>query len=391
MTASAPFQDRLAYRIAVIHDTGVRPDAPNPRSLPLAARPAVSIIIPTFNKLDLTQQCVASIREYTDIPHELLIVDNGSSDGTAAWAQAEGLAVIANEENLGFPRACNQGMRAADGAYLLLLNNDTVVSPGWLELLVAHAEGDPTAGLVGPSTNFAVSCQKVPARYACRDEFLAFAAQLSRTEAGAAVSVTRLVGLCLLIPRRVVQAVGLLDERFGLGNFEDDDYCLRVRMAGFRLLWAKDVFIHHEGHQSFRELGEGFQRILDTNERLFREKWDLARYFGSGNGHPPEASAWDLLRGGRYAEAYDAFERLARAHPRDARALVGLGLAAEGRGVPAAAALAYRAALVVDPRAAGAARGLARTTGGVEDSIESIESVESVGSIGPNHGGEGGR
>jgi tetratricopeptide (TPR) repeat protein len=160
----------------------------------------------------------------------------------------------------------------------------------------------------------------------------------------------------------VVQEVGLLDTRFGLGLFEDDDYCLRIRMAGFRLLWARDVYIHHEGHQTFRSFTEeAYQRRMRENERLFREKWDLGRYFGTGgDGTPGVASAWDMLRAGRYPEAYDGFERMVQANPGDVRALLGLGLAAEGRGSPPAAELAYRTALALAPDDPDASRCLTR-------------------------------
>jgi len=367
----------LDKRKTVSADVGRGPSAAFSSVPP--GRPAVSIVIPTFNHLPLTQQCVRSIRGASDVPYEVIIVDNGSTDGTASWARGEGLRVIPNPENYGFPRACNQGIRAAEGDSLLLLNNDTMVSPGWLTRLLGHAEKDPRAGLVAPSTNFAGSCQQIEANYNTHEQFLAFAEQCARNNQGMATAVERLIGLCLLIPRGVVQTVGLLDERFGLGNFEDDDYCLRVRMAGFRLLWAQDVFIHHEGHQSFKLLGDGFRDLLERNRRLFQEKWDLGRYFrpagvpARGNGgsisqvHPEDSMsisgaipAWDLLRTGRYSEAYDAFEACVRSNPTDSRALTGLGLAAEGRGVPKAAALAYSAVLDLVPTDANASRGLAR-------------------------------
>jgi GT2 family glycosyltransferase/SAM-dependent methyltransferase len=349
------------------------PRAARPRALrPLAAytprsdagRPRVSIVIPTFNNLHLTQDCVRSIRGSTGIPYEIIVVDNGSSDGTPRWAQGEGLRVIANPENLGFPGACNQGIRASDGEYILLLNNDTQVAPTWLERLIAHAEADVRVGLVGPSTNFAAGCQRIPAAYASHEEFLAFAEQIARTHAGRSQDATWLIGLCLLVPRRVVDAIGLLDERFGLGNFEDNDYCLRARIAGYRVVWAQDVFIHHEGHQSFRQLGDGFRHLLEENEQRFHAKWDLQRYRQSAatSGDGAE-QAWSHLQARRYTEAYDAFEAWVRAHPQDARALVGLGLAAEGRGVAAAARLAYGAALALAPGDADATRGLARVNG----------------------------
>jgi Flp pilus assembly protein TadD len=147
---------------------------------------------------------------------------------------------------------------------------------------------------------------------------------------------------------------------------------LRVRIAGYRLLWARDVFIHHAGHQTFRDGSEeAYRRRFTENERLFREKWDVARHLQPwveetrlvGRLQGGGAGPWDLLRAGRYPEAYDAFEELLRVEPPDVRAFLGLGLAAEGRGVPAAAALAYRAALSIAPDDPDAVRGIARVSG----------------------------
>lgn len=367
----------LRERYPMAEGTGA-PAAESPAPIPVgAAGPATppvggvraSIVIPAFNQLALTQQCAASIAAYTDVPHEVIVVDNGSTDGTGAWARREGFCVIANAENLGFPRACNQGMLAAAGEYIVLLNNDTLVSPGWLSGLIRHAEADPAAGLVGATTNLAASHQQIPVAYTTVEEFLALARTLAVERAGDAQEVNRLVGLCLLIPRRVMQAVGLLDGRFGMGLFEDDDYCLRVRMAGYRLLVARDVFIHHEGHRTFRTFTqEAYRRDLQANERRFREKWDVARHLWAweeetrlvARVQAGAAQPWDLLRAGRYPEAYDAFERACLADPGDPRALVGLGLAAEGRGAPSAAVVAYRTALRIAPGHPDATRGLER-------------------------------
>jgi hypothetical protein len=152
--------------------------------------------------------------------------------------------------------------------------------------------------------------------------------------------------------------------------FEDDDYCLRVRLARYPILWARDVLVHHEGHQSFRAFSEeAYRRRLEENRERFLAKWNVQEFLGewrdelelinrlqSGRFGP-----WDLLRAGHYAEAYAAFERHLRAAPGEARGFVGLGLAAEGQGIPAAAALAYRTALSLAPQDPDATRGLART------------------------------
>jgi GT2 family glycosyltransferase len=370
--------------ICPVSDTRIRPvpDAPThprvaaPARPPAGAptgRPVASIIIPAYNRLDQTQQCVAYLRAHTDLPYEILLVDNGSTDETGAWGRREGLRVIANPENRGFPTACNQGLLAADGDYAVLLNNDAYVSPGWLGRLVAHAAADESLGLVGPSSNFACSLQQVPTTYRTPEEWLAFAAELAERAAGQGQDVTRLVGLCLLIPRAVVQQVGLLDPRFGLGLFEDDDYCLRVRLAGYRLRWAQDVFVHHEGHQTFRALAEAeYRQRLQENRQRFLTKWSVGPLLAEWEAESAlvarlqdgGADGWDLLRGGRYAEAYAGFEAAARSAPENLRNLLGLGLSAEGRGVPQAAAIAYQAILARAPDDPEARRGLARVRGG---------------------------
>jgi GT2 family glycosyltransferase len=327
----------------------------------------VSIVIPTHNRLDLTRQCVASIRQHTQTPHEIIIVDNGSTDGTPAWAREEGLRVISHTQNHGVPAACNRGILASLGEYVLLLHNDTLVPPGWAERLLAHARTDPSVGLVGPTTNFATSSQQVAVFYETHQAYLACAAECSRTHRERALEVERLAGLCLLVPRSVIQMVGLFDERFGLGKLEDDDYCLRVRMAGYRLLWAQDVLVHHEGHQTFGQLGDAFGEVLDRNKRLFLEKWDIGRHLQPVGPPPPITAdappdAWDMLAAERYGDAYEVFEAEVRANPANARSLFGLGLAAEGRGVPAAARLAYRMVLTMAPGDPDAVRGLARVS-----------------------------
>ena len=108
-----------------------------------------SVIVPCFNELEFTRQCVAALARRTRSPWELIAIDNGSSDGTAAYlagvadAAPFPVRVIANTENRGFPAACNQGLRAARGEYLVLLNNDAVVTDGWLAQLVGLAKSDP--------------------------------------------------------------------------------------------------------------------------------------------------------------------------------------------------------------------------------------------------------
>lgn len=214
-------------------------------------------------------------------PYELILVDNGSSDGTAAYLEEvqsqpgpERVVVLRNEVNRGFAAGCNQGLAVARGEYLVFLNNDTVVPAGWLDGLVACALGDwPQVGLVSAVTNYSRPPQLIPVDYTDLSGMAAFAARRRRAQAGKFQEVQRLTGFCLLARREVLTKVGGFDEGYGLGFFEDDDLSVRVLQAGYRLRVALDVFIHHFGSRTFRGLGVDCRRQLDENLDLFRTKW----------------------------------------------------------------------------------------------------------------------
>ncbi len=223
------------------------------------ARPAAvpdfgmtSIVIVTHNQLEYTRQCLDSIQRLTDEPYELIVVDNGSSDGTVEYLRGmPGVRLIVNESNRGFPAAANQGITASTGSQILLLNNDVVVTTGWLFRLLRALHSDPAIGLVGPCSNFVSGPQQVEARYESLADLDGFAWDWGGAHEGVCVEVNRLVGFCLLIRREVVEAIGLLDEQFGMGCFEDDDYCLRAIQAGYRAVIAGDAFVHHYGGRTF--------------------------------------------------------------------------------------------------------------------------------------------
>jgi len=138
--------------------------------------------------------------------------------------------LIRNEENRFFAGGNNQGIAAATGDHVVLLNADAVVGPGWLSLMIRCAEEDPRIGLVGPCTNFASGIQHIcDPGYRGVGGFSAFARRWARDHAGRRREAHRLIAFCLLIKREVVERVGLLDERFGPGGYEDYDYCLRAR------------------------------------------------------------------------------------------------------------------------------------------------------------------
>ena len=157
---------------------------------------------------------------------------------------------------------------------MVFLNNDTVVTEGWLDRLIGWALHDwPQVGLVGPVTNYAAPPQQIPVEYQRLDGLDAFAARRRREFAGQACEFERLSGFCLLARREVLDQVGDFDERFGLGFFDDDDLGLRVRQAGYKLLIAQDVFVHHFGSRTFAGLGIDCVQQLRDNLEQFKTKW----------------------------------------------------------------------------------------------------------------------
>ncbi len=251
----------------------------------------VSIIILAHNQLGDTRQCLASIEQHTSVPHELILVDNGSTDGTPEFfrqcaSARNNVRVVSNGTNLGFSAGNNLGLALARGGSVLLLNNDTVVTAGWIERMLAVFERHPEVGLVGPVSNSVSGPQLVsPVKYSRLADLPAFAAQLASEQSGKSVEAPRLVGFCLLLRRAVVEKIGGLDEQFGSGNFEDDDLCLRAGFAGFKLRIALDAFVHHTGGQTFKGARIDYRASMLRNWDLFKGKWGMPKDRPIGNGY----------------------------------------------------------------------------------------------------------
>ena len=256
-------------------DRRLRPLEEFPERLP-ARLPLTSLIIPVHGALPLLRECLESIRRHTAPPHEVILIDNGSDAATKRYLRSlKGVRLIENPRNLGFARAINQGVRAARGGYIAWVNSDTRVTPGWLERLAGALRSDADLAAVGPVTNRIVgpAVVPIPAGFAAtRSSIDALGVAYSLKNSGQVQEVHRLTGFFFLLRRPAVEAVGLLDERFGLGCYEDYDYCLRLRQAGFKLAIARDVFVYHSHHGSFVS-NEGYREQALNNRRIFVDKW----------------------------------------------------------------------------------------------------------------------
>jgi GT2 family glycosyltransferase/glycosyltransferase involved in cell wall biosynthesis len=243
-------------------------------------RPLVSVIILTHNNWAYTSACLDSVLDLTDYPNlEIIIVDNASTDETRDNLRTferrdERVTVVLNDTNVGFAAGNNTGLRLAHGEFVVLLNNDTVVTRGWVRDLIRPLQLDATAGMAGPLTNAIGNEQKVKPGYGGVGDMHGWSRRFVRERLRHTLEVGNLAFFCVAIRRAVLDEVGLLDEAYGIGFFEDDDYCRRVRQARYKLLVADDVFVHHHLSASFAPRGsEANEALVARNKKLFEERW----------------------------------------------------------------------------------------------------------------------
>ncbi len=245
-----------------------------------ATFPRASVVVVTHENRELNRACLESLFARTEWPNlEVIAVDNGSTDGTGELladlaAREPRLRVVRNPGNRGFAAAVNQGLAAAAGELLLLLNNDTVVSRGWLTALAGHLRADPSLGLVGASTNEIANEAKVEVSYRDLAAMPAWAREFVRAHDREREPIPMLAMFCVAMRREVFERVGPLDEGFEVGMFEDDDYGRRIEELGLSIAVARDAFVHHEGRASFARLDpERYRAVFEQNRAHFEWKW----------------------------------------------------------------------------------------------------------------------
>jgi GT2 family glycosyltransferase len=244
----------------------------------------VSIIILAHNQLKFTKQCLSSLLSFTSqiqTPYETIVVDNASTDGTKEYLQgleqSGQIKVIYNTENKGFPTANNQAAAIAKGEYLCLCNNDIVFTQDWLVKLLRCIKSDNTLVAVGPYTSHSSGYQQVRPQptYKGEEDLQKYAAKFSDEEK----YVDFLVFFCVLIKRKIWDEIGGLNECYGRGCFEDNEFNYRVVQKGYKMKLAGDCFVHHYSGMTFGQKEspqktKEYASLLAKNQRIFLKNVD---------------------------------------------------------------------------------------------------------------------
>ncbi|MDD5538342.1 MAG: glycosyltransferase [Candidatus Omnitrophica bacterium] len=235
----------------------------------------LSIIIPCYNQHDMTEECINAIRENTQ-DYEIIIVDNGSTPPIRKPFTGDiETTMIRNEKNEGFPVAVNQGIRAAKGDVIVLLNNDVICVPLWAEKLLPHLD---TFSIVAPLTNFCAGIQSVQIEpYGNKEELNEAAGHLSEECEGQTTEVNWLIGIIMMFKRSLYDELGPFDESLWPSCGEEIDFCFRARAAGYRIAVVNDVYVHHEGSQTYNALSAAgvidYREVCKRNDVHLAEKW----------------------------------------------------------------------------------------------------------------------
>ena len=245
-----------------------------------AATPTISVIILNWNNAALTAASIRTLLATNDYPNvEIVCVDNYSAEPDREHLDQlllgiDRIRLVWNPANLGFAGGMNSGVEASTGDIIVLLNNDAFIGPGGLNIVEAHLR-DGDVGLLGAVTNWTGNEARLPIDPKSFGEFLRVCLRERLDHAGESADVANIAFFCVALRRSVWDRIGSLDDRFGIGMFEDDDYCRRMAQEGLKVRIARDWFVYHVGEASFSLLKKSgsYDRLFEQNRALFETKW----------------------------------------------------------------------------------------------------------------------
>lgn len=270
VSATTPFKPLLLHG-------AISPDAP--LSVPSSECPIVSIVIPVHNQWDFTHSCLASIIQHSgDVEYEIIIADDVSTDRTVDIDQlVTGVTVVRNTTNLGFLRNCNNAAMAARGKYLLFLNNDINVQPGWLLPLVTLMETDQSIGITGSKLVYPDGMLQEAGGIIWKDASgwnFGWRDNPENPEYNYVKDADYISGASIMVRRDLWEKVGGFDERYAPAYFEDTDLAFQARSLGYRVVYQpKSVVVHFEGVSHGKDVATGVKAYQEVNKDKFLERW----------------------------------------------------------------------------------------------------------------------
>ncbi len=265
-----------------------------PLFLRASQNPAVTIVIPVYNNCEYTFQCLKSIAENTtDIDYEVLVVDDCSTDRTREMLAVVSTAqVLRNKKNSGFLFSCNSGAKKARGEYIVFLNNDTVVTPRWLEELLETFKAHPEAGLVGSKLLYPDGRLQEAGGIIWRDASGWNYGRLDdpqKPEYNYLREVDYCSGACVMVPKKLFMDLGGFDKRYAPAYAEDADLAFQIRQAGRKVFYQPlSQIIHFEGISSGTDLSSGVKKYQLINQEKFQKKWASVLQKHRPNGENPD-------------------------------------------------------------------------------------------------------
>ena len=228
------------------------------------------------------QLCLDSLRKFTyDISREIIVIDNASTDGVTDYLRKQtDIKLVCNSKNIGFPAGCNQGIKLASPENdILLLNNDTVITPNSIFWLRMGLYENDSIGGTGSISNHVGNYQQIAINYDFPSQYIDFAIKNNIPLEYPYENKLKLIGFAFLLKKSVLDNVGLLDEQFTPGNYEDDDLSFRIIKAGYKLLLCRNSFIYHFGSRSFSKDINAYNLLLQKNAEKFRKKWGFDAHY----------------------------------------------------------------------------------------------------------------